>query len=140
MGLRIPPPRTSQIAKWPCLMATTTAAASLSSGEHGEHGGRPSGAQFCIPPCSPCPPWFIDLSVTVSDPLRIQFDAGTLILSSASDALLRQLPGCRFDERTAAFRTEAQAVLAGPVGELPDDVFAQPPQGRRRVIDSARAP
>src|SRR6476646_5495882 len=44
----------------------------------------------------------------MSDPLRIQFDAGTLILSSAPDALLQQLPGCRFDERTAAFRTEAR--------------------------------
>ncbi len=44
----------------------------------------------------------------MSDPLRIQFDAGTLILSSAPDALLESLPGCRFDERTAAFRTEAR--------------------------------
>src|SRR5438874_1642277 len=46
--------------------------------------------------------------VRMSDPLRIQFDAGTLILSSAPDALLESLPGCRFDERTAAFRTEAR--------------------------------
>src|ERR1017187_3603129 len=44
----------------------------------------------------------------MSDPLRIQFDAGTLILSSAPDALLQSLPGCRFDERTATFRTEAR--------------------------------
>jgi superfamily II DNA or RNA helicase len=44
----------------------------------------------------------------MSNPLRIQFDAGTLILSSAPDALLQQLPGCRFDERTATFRTEAR--------------------------------
>ena len=44
----------------------------------------------------------------MSDPLRIQFDAGTLILSSAPDALIEQLPGCRFDERIAAFRTEAR--------------------------------
>lgn len=44
----------------------------------------------------------------MSDLLRIQFDAGTLILSSAPDALLESLPGCRFDERTAAFRTEAR--------------------------------
>src|SRR5437899_2681813 len=44
----------------------------------------------------------------MADPLRIQFDAGTLILSSAPDALLQQPPGCRFDERTATFRTEAR--------------------------------
>jgi superfamily II DNA or RNA helicase len=44
----------------------------------------------------------------MSDPLRIQFDAGTLVLSSAADALLESLPGVRFDERTAAFRTEAR--------------------------------
>jgi superfamily II DNA or RNA helicase len=44
----------------------------------------------------------------MADPLRIQFDAGTLILSSAPDALLQSLPGCKFDERTAAFRTEAR--------------------------------
>lgn len=44
----------------------------------------------------------------MSDPLRIQFDAGTLILSSAPDALLQQFPGCRFDERTGVFRTEAR--------------------------------
>jgi hypothetical protein len=25
-----------------------------------------------------------------------------------------------------SFRTEAEAVLAGPVGELPDDVFERP--------------
>ncbi len=44
----------------------------------------------------------------MADPLRIQFDAGTLILSGAPDALLQSLPGCRFDERTATFRTEAR--------------------------------
>jgi len=44
----------------------------------------------------------------MSDPLRIQFDAGTLLLSSAPDALLQSLPGCRFDERIGAFRTEAR--------------------------------
>jgi superfamily II DNA or RNA helicase len=44
----------------------------------------------------------------MSDPLRIQFDAGTLILSNAPDALLQSLAGCLFDERTAAFRTEAR--------------------------------
>ena len=32
----------------------------------------------------------------------------------------------------AAFRAEAEAVLAGPVGELPDDVFARPGVGDRR--------
>jgi superfamily II DNA or RNA helicase len=40
--------------------------------------------------------------------VRIQFDACTLILSGAPDALLEQLPGCRFDKRTATFRTEAR--------------------------------
>jgi superfamily II DNA or RNA helicase len=44
----------------------------------------------------------------MSDPLRIQFDAGTLVLSRGPDALLQSLPGCQFDERTAAFRTEAR--------------------------------
>jgi superfamily II DNA or RNA helicase len=44
----------------------------------------------------------------MSDCLRILFDAGTLILSNAPDALLQSLPGCQFDERTAAFRTEAR--------------------------------
>src|SRR6516225_6415060 len=44
----------------------------------------------------------------MSDPLRIQFDAGTLLLSSAPDALLQSLPGCRFDERIGTFRTEAR--------------------------------
>ncbi|MBI3824223.1 MAG: DEAD/DEAH box helicase [Planctomycetes bacterium] len=44
----------------------------------------------------------------MSDPLRIQFDAGTLILSHAPDALVESLPGCRFDERTAVYRTEAR--------------------------------
>jgi hypothetical protein len=29
----------------------------------------------------------------------------------------------------AAFRAEAEAVLAGPAGELPDDVFAPPRRG-----------
>jgi hypothetical protein len=31
----------------------------------------------------------------------------------------------------AAFRAEAEAVLAGPIGELPDDVFAQPKSKNR---------
>jgi hypothetical protein len=31
-----------------------------------------------------------------------------------------------WDEELAAFRTEAEAVLAGPAGELPEDVFAPP--------------
>lgn len=44
----------------------------------------------------------------MSESLRIQFDAGTLILSSAPDALLESLPGVKFDERTAAYRTEAR--------------------------------
>ena len=44
----------------------------------------------------------------MADSLRIQFDAGTLILSDAPDALLQQLPGCRLDERTSAFRAEAR--------------------------------
>src|SRR5262245_55619608 len=44
----------------------------------------------------------------MSDPLKIQFDAGTLVLSRGSDALLTQLPGCRFDERTATHRAEAR--------------------------------
>src|SRR5262249_15961367 len=40
--------------------------------------------------------------------LTLQFDAGTLILSNAADALIQSLPGVRFDERTAAFRIEAR--------------------------------
>ena len=44
----------------------------------------------------------------MADPLRIQFDAGTLLLSGSSDAVLQSLPGCQFDERTKAFRTEAR--------------------------------
>src|SRR5262245_25316794 len=44
----------------------------------------------------------------MSDPVKIQFDAGTLLLSGGSDALLAQSPGCRFDERTATHRAEAR--------------------------------
>ena len=34
-------------------------------------------------------------------------------------------------EELARFRAEAEAVLAGPTGELPDDVFAPSRPGRR---------
>ena len=44
----------------------------------------------------------------MSDPVRIQFDAGTLIFSGGSDMLLQQLPGCQFDDRTATHRAEAR--------------------------------
>jgi len=32
----------------------------------------------------------------------------------------------QYTRELAAFRAEAEAVLAGPAGELPDDVFAGP--------------
>ena len=36
-------------------------------------------------------------------------------------------PGRRIRQELAAFRAEAEAVLAGLTGELPDDIFAPPP-------------
>jgi superfamily II DNA or RNA helicase len=44
----------------------------------------------------------------MSDSIRIQFDAGTLILANASDTILQSLPGVRFDERTNIHRAEAR--------------------------------
>ncbi len=44
----------------------------------------------------------------MSDPLRIQFDAGTLILNGADDAVLQSLPGVQLDLRINAHRTEAR--------------------------------
>lgn len=40
--------------------------------------------------------------------MHIRFDAGTLVLSGAPDAQIESLPGCRFDERTGVYRTEAR--------------------------------
>jgi superfamily II DNA or RNA helicase len=44
----------------------------------------------------------------MSDPLRIQFDAGTLIFLGGSDSLVQLLPSCQFDPRTSTYRAEAR--------------------------------
>jgi superfamily II DNA or RNA helicase len=42
------------------------------------------------------------------EPIFLQFDRGTLLLSGASPERLTALPGCRFDARTATHRAEAR--------------------------------
>jgi hypothetical protein len=44
----------------------------------------------------------------MSDPLRIQFDAGTLSFQGGSVAFFEQLPSCQLDPRTSTYRAEAR--------------------------------